>query len=936
MATSVTTTLAEQVGDVDNIIKLSGITSMFGSDLIQIGSEIMKIEGVGIGSTNAIRVRRPWLGTVLSGYGTGTLVTKITGNYNIVDNHLNFVEAPFGNVPIGSTTNPPDERDWTGISTGSSFQGRSFMRSGIENTSDESYHKNYIFDNISDQFNGTENEFTLKQTGSNVSGISTENGIILINSVFQAPGLSDQYIINESAGISTIAFQGTETSPLGPDVGISSFPKGGIIVSVGSEEGLGYQPLISAGGTAIVSGLGTISSISIGNSGSGYRAGIQTVVNVGVGTSSTGTGNIEFIGTAAISGGHIVSVAITNPGSGYTSTNQPFVVFDDPVSYSNIHLNYSSSSVVGVGTSAVVDIVVGQGSSVIDFTFRNTGYGFGNGEILTVPVGGLTGIPTSSSFSTANEFQLTIDEVFNDAFSGWSVGQLQALDNIRDFIDGTRKDFPLAQAGNTISIVAGKGSKINVQDVLLIFVNDILQVPGEAYTFTGGSIIKFTEAPKIGDSVNILFYKGTGDTDVIFRNIIETVKKGDTLQIMHDASIGQASSLDEDERVVDQIKSTNLVGTNPYSGPGNTADVTLERPVVWCRQTEDVFINDIPVGKDRELYEPVINPSAYITKSVGVGSTAIYVDNVRPIFNSQNENDTSLTFQNKIKFITQESKTAAAATAIVSGLGTISSVSISDGGSGYASAPVVTIGSTAQSVGLGTTAAATASITAGVVTSITISNAGTGYTNVSAPPVLIAPPAYTEEQVSVTSYSGDNGIIVGFGTTNVGVGTTSLIFDIHIPFDSFLRDTSVAGTAVTISSLDVNDIFVVKNSNIGAGATSITAFDPSGNTVGVGTSFADNVYAVRTAVSISTSVQGVTTHVRRVTVDVDQYITSGITTSDFFGNYSWGRIDISGRTESTSYSAYTQGGIGMTEGSGISTSTMVVRSNFLKFKNYIV
>ena len=540
VATSVTTTLADQVGDVDNIIKLSGITSIFGSDLIQIGSEIMKIEGVGIGSTNAIRVRRPWLGTVLSGYGTGTLVTKITGNYNIVDNHLNFVEAPFGNVPIGSTTNPPDERDWTGISTGSSFQGRSFMRSGIENTSDESYHKNYIFDNISDQFNGTENEFTLEQTGSNVSGISTENGIILINSVFQAPGLSDQYIINESAGISTIAFQGTETSPLGPDVGISSFPKGGIIVSVGSEEGLGYQPLISAGGTAIVSGLGTISSISIGNSGSGYRAGIQTVVNVGVGTSSTGTGNIEFIGTAAISGGHIVSVAITNPGSGYTSTNQPFVVFDDPVSYSNIHLNYSSSSVVGVGTSAVVDIVVGQGSSVIDFTFRNTGYGFGNGEILTVPVGGLTGIPTSSSFSTANEFQLTIDEVFNDAFSGWSVGQLQNLDNIRDFIDGTRKDFPLAQAGNTISIVAGKGSKINVQDVLLIFVNDILQVPGEAYTFTGGSIIKFTEAPKIGDSVNILFYKGTGDTDVIFRNIIETVKKGDTLQIMHDASIGQA------------------------------------------------------------------------------------------------------------------------------------------------------------------------------------------------------------------------------------------------------------------------------------------------------------------------------------------------------------------------------------------------------------
>ena len=233
------------------MIKFSGITSFFGSDIIQIGNEIMKIEGVGIGSTNTIRVRRPWLGTVLSGYGTGTLVTKISGNYNIVDNILNFVEAPFGNVPIGSTTNPPDERDWTGITTSSSFQGRSFMRSGVQNTSDDSYHKNYIFDNISSQFNAVSNEFTLEQNNSNVPGISTENAVILVNDIFQTPGLNGGYLIQESSGISSIAFQGTNTVPLGPDVGISSFPKGGIIVSVGSDSGLGYQPLISAGGTAI-------------------------------------------------------------------------------------------------------------------------------------------------------------------------------------------------------------------------------------------------------------------------------------------------------------------------------------------------------------------------------------------------------------------------------------------------------------------------------------------------------------------------------------------------------------------------------------------------------------------------------------------------------------------------------------------------------------
>ena len=937
VSTAVTTTLANQVRVVDNVIEFSGITSFFGSDIIQIGNEIMKIEGVGIGSTNRIRVRRPWLGTVLSGYGTGTLVTKIAGNYNIVDNHLNFVEAPFGNVPIGSTTNPPDERDWSGISTSSSFQGRSFMRSGVQNTSDESYHKNYIFDDVSNQFNGVSKEFALNQGGNNITGISTENAIILVNDVFQAPGLSDQYVITEASGISSITFQGTNTVPLGPDVGISSFPKGGIIVSVGSDAGLGYQPLISAGGTAIVSGLGTISSISIGNSGSGYRVGIQTVVNVGVGTSSTGTGNIQIIGTATISNGHIVSVAVTNPGSGYTSTNQPFVVFDDPLSYSNIPLQYSASSAVGVGTSAVIDIVVGQGSSIIDFTIKNTGYGFGNGEILTIPSGGLTGIPTTSSFTPSNEFQITIDEVFNDEFTGWSVGQLQVLDNIQSFIDGTRQNFPLSLAGNTISIVAGKGSKINVQDVLLVFVNDILQVPGKGYTFNGGSIITFTESLKLGDNVNIIFYKGTGDTDVIFRNIIETVKKGDTLQIKHDASIGQARSLDEDVRVVSQIKSTDIVGTNSYSGPGNTSDVTLERPVVWCRQTEDLFINQTPVGKDRELYEPVINPSAYITKSVGIGSTAIYVDNVRPIFNSQNENDTDLTFQNKIKFISQESKTGAAATSIVTGLGTISSILLSDGGSGYVTAPIVTIGSTAQAVGLGTTATATASITAGIVTTIIISNAGTGYTNTSVPPVLIAPPTYVEEEVSVLTYSGDNGVIVGFGTTTVGIGT-QLIFDIHIPYNSFLRNSNITGTAVTISSISPNDYFVIKHSNVGSSTTLTTSLDSSNNIVGVGTVFADNVYEVASAVSISTSVSGITTHVRRVFVKVDKfnYGFSGITTSNFFGSFSWGRIDLTARSGLNSYSAYTGSGIGYTEGTGISTSTMVTRSNFLKFKNYNV
>ena len=108
-----------------------------------------------------------------------------------------------------------------------------------------------------------------------------------------------------------------------------------MILSVGSTTGFGYQPLIGAGGTANVSGLGTITSVSIGNSGSGYRVGVQTV-NVSVATSSLDSG-IFSIGTAVINNtGNIVSIAITNPGVGYTQTNPPFVVIDEPLSYSGL------------------------------------------------------------------------------------------------------------------------------------------------------------------------------------------------------------------------------------------------------------------------------------------------------------------------------------------------------------------------------------------------------------------------------------------------------------------------------------------------------------------------------------------------------------------------------------------------------------------------
>ena len=87
----------------------------------------MKIMGVGIGSTNAIKVQRAWMGTNLVGHSTGALVTKIRGNYNIVDNYLNFIEAPNGKNPIGTELiHHLKETDW--YNNVSKFQWKSLYK----------------------------------------------------------------------------------------------------------------------------------------------------------------------------------------------------------------------------------------------------------------------------------------------------------------------------------------------------------------------------------------------------------------------------------------------------------------------------------------------------------------------------------------------------------------------------------------------------------------------------------------------------------------------------------------------------------------------------------------------------------------------------------------------------------------------------------------
>ena len=961
VSTSTTTLLIENASTIEYRIKVLETNAFYGGDLVKIDDEIMRIQSVGFGSTNVFLVKRPWMGTGLSTHFSGSLVTKIDGDYNIIDNKIYFASAPYGRIPIGTSTGSPNDYDYVGITTSSTFSGRSFIRSGIPDTNEEPYSKNYIFDGISQNFTGYSTSFVLTSDGENVSGISTDNCILLVNNVFQGPqklygagnvNILGDYTLRENSGITSVQFTGSISST-SYDINTANVPLGGVIISVASTGGFGYQPLVAAGATAVISGVGTVSAISIGNSGSGYRSGLQ-IVKVGVQTADSIDTNITYIGIASISGGSIVSVAITNPGSGYTSSNPPRVIFDLPFSYSNIPLVYSSS---GFGTGARANVVVGQGSSIIDFEITNIGYGYRPGDVLTLGIGGTVGIPTNPAYVFEN-FEVTVDLIYSDLFSGWSIGNLLVIDPLDSLFDGSTVSFPITVNDTQKSIRSKAGSNIDVQQTLIVFVNDVLQVPGRGYVFNGGSFIDFTEPPKIGDTSKILFYQGTSSVDIIDVDVLETIKVGDIV-ILNDDDI----KYEEESRIVTKINSVNSVGTNPYNGVGITTNQSYVRPLIWCKQTDDLFVNGKEVTKDRSWYEPLIYPNTNILQSVGIGSTIIFVESVRTFFDNQKENATN-NYISQIEIISQEVLVAAAATAIVSAAGTISSIIISNGGFGYSIAPFVTI---SNPVGLGTTvrAIAASSISiGGTVSSIQITSPGTGYTSSNPPVVLIGSPSHTKETIKNLSYYGDFGSIVGSGKTNVGVGSTGIILDLFIPINSPLRDTSIVGTAITVSGIFGGDYFVVTNSNIGFGITSLYA---NNAILGIGSTAIDNIYEVASSSIMKRIVPGIgVTYVNRVTVNISstngedfgRYFT-GISTdeftgtfdsnkisfdstlftydrdirlqSEYYGSFSYGKIVVNenGRALPKSFNAYTINGV-----SGISTSALISRKNPLKYRNY--
>lgn len=644
--------LASSVGINTNILFINpGIGSVTTFDIFEIGSELMKIKNIGFGYTNAVEVERSVLGSKIGVHSEGTTINVLRGDFNIIKDDIHFTTAPYG--PAG----------FEGNQVNSSFQGRVFSRQfdpGLPND------KNLIFDDISTSFvSASSTEFYLKSNGQDVVGIYTDtnsiivggidinnNPIVLINNV---PQISETDFTVDTPGNNRIRF-------------LSGSPSAGRISRVGISSGFGYQPLIGAGASVTVSAAGTISSIKLLGSGSGYRTPPEIKLQTPVGSGASFSATIG-------AGGTITNITIVNPGSGYTSSSIPNVIVGVPSGYSDLSLEYISGS-SGNGSEAKASVIVSNNSSVIGFKLENPGKYYKVGDVLRVP--GITTNPTvGAGFS---EFRVTVEEVITDKFSGFYPGQFIQFDNISQFFTDTKRKFTLTVTQGAIteilSLKVDPSTDLQLENNLFIYINDILQEPITAYTFNGSRLI-FAEAPKKGSKCAILFYKGS-DLDIEQIDPPKTIKPGDTVQIIE--NILDPTDRSQFERVVKRIVSSDSLDTFTYDSIGISTDQNKERPLVWTKQTQDLIINGVLYSKARPDLSSRIIPNTKIIKNVLKEDSEIYVTNAFPLFTDVDGLNEEL---RDVKIVDNREITAAIATATVSSASTISNITIQNPGFGY-------------------------------------------------------------------------------------------------------------------------------------------------------------------------------------------------------------------------------------------------------------
>ena len=907
------------VGASSSIFSLSGISSIKSGDLLYVDNEYVKVTNVGLGTTNIgpingigtiplVKVNRGVVGSLSTSHSDSTIVKVYRGSYNISGNQIRFVDSPL-TYSTNSLTNLP--------ATKVEFNGRVFLRSD--------YSGNQLYDDISDKFTGIGQTYTLTTQGINTVGLGNSgNGIVLINGVFQSPttenNSSNAYsiITNTNVGVTSIVFSGISSDngyliQSVYDINQNNLPRGGIIVSLGSTPGLGYAPLVGAAVSVTLGVGGTIASISAGSTGYNYGSGYYGNVSIGI-TDSVGTGGAI---TATVGVGGTLIFTITNPGSGYVN---PTLKIPSP-SYSNLpivgvsRLGIGNTTSTGIGLLLDVNVsassTTGIGSTLFEvssFKIKNNGYSFQKGDVFT-PVGLVTARGLSSPIS---QFQLTVIDTFSDSFAAWQFGDLDYIDSIKYLQDGVRTRFPLYYNEDLLSFQTDPNipdsSLIDFNEILLIFINGVIQDPELAYQFSGGSSFTFTEAPLSQDEVSIFFYRGTKNVDSFQVRVTETIKSGDNLQVFNNPAIKQITTTQNQRTVID-IPSSDIVQTNIYNNVG--IDANNYKPISWIKQKVDTKVNGQILYKSRNSIESLIYPTAKVIKNFISTDTQLFVDNAN--FFKYEQNLTGITiasFDGLLVNGLSSNPVAAAITATVSIAGTISALTIVNPGSGYVGSSVtVKISRPWETgVGIGTVATATIALLNGSLNApITITNPGFGYSISNPPQVIVPSPPISSEYISgISLVQGFSGIITGISTTIGTLGNPLAI--------NFYLNTSSTSFP---SGLSTGYPIYIYNTSVGNGVTSIDSNNSS--IVGIGTSYLNNIYYIH-----SIAVKDISNAYITCNVNSGTSIVGIATTGNYLGNFSWGRLSGFSRSSSPISIAVT----GFIVDVGLSTFATIQRRNY--------
>jgi hypothetical protein len=655
----------------------------------------------------------------------------------------------------------------------------------------------------------------------------------------------------------------------------------------------------------------------------GYPRATDPKAGVLLDIESYDTNSITFnVGSSVGSGGNVTAtvgaggtLAFTLAGAGKTYNN-PQLVISEP-SYSNLSVTGVSRRGIGATTDTgigmlvniEVDSEVGIGSSYFGATrwqIARDGYSFQPGDVFK-PVGLVTDRNLSEPI---NQIEFTVVDTFTDRFSAWQFGEFDYIDNIKEQQDGSKRRFELRYQGDLLSFEvdnSGDYKHLNLSNALLIIVDGVVQEPGSSYLFEGGTTFIFTEPPKPENDIAVFFYKGTSGSDTqLVTNITPSIEEGDIVQLTKNDE-GE----EQDSRTVSMIASSKSVETEIYYGLGINSE---SRHINWTKQKVEKVIDGNLVYKSRQSIEPLIFPTAKVISPIRTGDTEIFVDNSE-LFNYEAEG--SLDF-NSIIVDNSITPVAAALTANVSIAGTISSLSIVSGGSGYTGAttsitvaiPPVGISTYLLgdgTVGIASTATATATITNGVITDTEINSQGFGYTSTNPPKVLAPFPSFKDENISsIDVVQGFTGIVTGIGTT-AGVGSATLALKIHLD--------SVAGNW-TGNTLLAGYPIVISNTQVGTGVT--TLYNSGIGTVGIGTTFMDNIYRVAQIYT-----DGTTGIITCNIVNDTKFVGFGTTgsTAKPVGTFSWGRL----ATVSRSSNPVSIGVSGLTVDAGLTTFPTIQR-----------